>query len=176
MAAHENVGPQFDTLYHLTDKRKFKPNPKQVPSDNALTISPRERPGLFAASDVEPWWNGHQYHRAYVAEIQVPKGVAQEGRWGNERFIPGEQMHQATVSRVMPSDAWVRERYGEPGWVESHHGTEFDTGKEIPSHYQPGQFRGYTYTGPDVREFTPEQHGEHMKRLRSYRRARSQEY
>jgi hypothetical protein len=164
---------QHETFYHLTSKRKFKLNPKQVPADNALSISPRSRPGLYVAPrDVEYWWNAHQYHRPYVAEITAPKGVAEEARWGGERFIPGEKMHQAKVNRVIPVDAHVREKYGLHGWVEEHHGTTFDTGEKIPEGWQGYTQRGYQYQGPDVREFTPEQHAEHTKRLRSYRKSR----
>jgi hypothetical protein len=169
----EHLGGQFETLYHLTDKRNFKLNPKKVPADNALAINQRSRPGLYAtAGNVEHWWNGYNYHRPYVAEVQVPKGVAQEERWGGEKFIPGEHLNKAQVSRVIPVDAHVREHFGEPGWVEEHHGTSFDApGEALPSR---GGFRGYRYEGPDVREFTPEQHAEHSKRIRSYRKTREQ--
>ena len=175
MPAEDHVGDQFDTFYHLTDKRKFKPNPKQVPADNAMSISPRSSPGLFVADNphgVEHWWNAHQYHRAYVAEIKVPKGLAQEERWGGEKFIPGEHLNQAQVSRVIPSDAHVRETYGEPGWIEENEGKAFDTGESLSggnaSNY--GRFTGYRYEGPDARDFTPEQHAGQMKRVRSYRK------
>src|SRR5262245_44586047 len=167
MPADDNLGEQFETLYDLTSKPKFKLNPRQVPADNALSISVRDRPGLYAASgSVERWWNGYQYHRPYVAEIQVPKGVAQEERWGGEKFIPGEEMHRATVSRVIPVDAHVRERYGESGWVEDWHGEAFDTGEPLTGGHT--MFPGYRYEGPDVREMTPEQHREHAKRTRQY--------
>jgi hypothetical protein len=173
MPADEHLGDQFETFYHLTSKRKFKLNPKHVPADNAMAIAQRTRPGLYVApGSVEHWWNAYNYHRPYVAEVQVPKGVAQEERWGGERFIPGEHLGEAHVSRVIPVDAHVRERFGEHGWVEEHHGTEFDTGAEIPEGWHGPAQRGYQYSGPDVREFTPEQHAEHTKRLRSYRKSR----
>jgi hypothetical protein len=172
MPADEHLGDQFETFYHLTDRRKFKLDPKKVPADNALSINQRTRPGLYVApGSVESWWNGQQYHRPYVAEVKVPKGVAQEERWGGERFIPGEQMHQAEVSRVIPVDAHVREKYGLHGWVEEHHGTEFDTGAAIPDEWQGYTQRGYRYEGPDVREFTPEQHSQHIKRVNAYRKS-----
>jgi hypothetical protein len=176
MAASEHLNPgQFETFYHLTDKRNFKPNPKKVPQDNAISIHQRSRPGLFVTSDVEGWWNGHGYHQPYVAELKVPKGVAQDERWEGEKFIPGEHLHQAQVSRVMPVDAHIREKFGEPGWVEDHHDSAFDTGKSFERTWGVAK-RGsvpsdYHYNGPDVRDFTPEQHAEHMKRIRSYRKA-----
>lgn len=158
----------YDTLYHLTDRRKFALDPTKVPADNAISIRGRSQPGLYAASDIEPWWNGHGYHRPYVAEIQVPHGVAQDERWSGEKFIPGEQLGQATVSRVIPTDAWVRENYHAPGWLEEHAGKAFDTGEPVDHRTQ---YPDYHYDGPDVRDFTPEQHKTHMQGLRSYRRS-----
>jgi hypothetical protein len=160
-------GDQYDTVYHLTDKRNFKPNAKKVPQDNTFALQERNRPGLYVgdAHGVEHWWNGSGYHRPYVAEIKVPKGVAQQERWGGEKFIPGEHLSQAQVSRVIPSDAFAREQYQQPGWVESHHGTSFDTGEPVNDRTR---FPGYHYDGPDAREFTPEQHREQVKRVRAY--------
>lgn len=180
MSADEHLSPdQFETLYHLTNKRQFKPSATKVPEDNALSIQERTRPGLFAAPNVESWWNGHGYHRPYVAEIQVPKGLAQEERWGGERFIPGEHLAQAHVSRVIPVDAYVRERFHEPGWVEDHHGTKFDTGEPIKRGPWGMPERGtipadYHYEGPDVRDFSPQQHQEHVRRLRAYEKGQGQ--
>lgn len=168
-----NLNPdQFETFYHLTDKRNFKPNPNKVPQDNAVSINQRRRPGLFVADNVEPWWNGHGYHQPYVAEIKVPRGIAQDERWGGEKFIPGDQLHQAQVSRVMPVDAHVREKYNAPGWIEDHQDRAFDTGEPFERHWGVAmtKFPDYHYDGPDVREFTPEQHKEHMKALRAYRK------
>lgn len=166
---------QFETYYHLTDKKNFKPNPKRVPTDNALSMTERKRPGLFVTDSVESWWNGHGYHQPYVAEIKVPKGVAEDERWGGEKFIPGEHLQQAQVSRVMPVDAHVREKYKEPGWVEDHHNAAFDTGKPFEREWGMPK-RGsvpddYHYDGPDVRDFTPEQHKSHLHNIRAYRKA-----
>lgn len=164
---------QFDTFYHLTDKRNFKPDPKRVPTDNALSINERTRPGLFVTHSVESWWNGHGYHQPYVAEIKVPKGVAQDERWGGEKFIPGEHLNQAQVSRVMPVDAHVREKFGEPGWIEDHHDKAFDTGEKFERTWgMPTQkYPDFHYDGPDVRDFTPEEHKQHLHNIRAYRKA-----
>jgi hypothetical protein len=158
----------FETLYHLTNRRKFALDPKKVPSDNAISIRGRTQPGLYVAKNIEPWWNGHGYHRPYVAEIKVPHGVAHDERWSGEKFIPGEHMGQASVSRVIPADAWVREQWQSPGWVEGETGKAFDTGEPV-DHYT--RYPDYHYDGPDVRDFTPEQHAQHMQNLRTYRRA-----
>lgn len=164
---------QFETYYHLTDRKNFKPSARKVPADNALSVRSRKDPGLYVADSVEGWWNGHQYHRPYVAEVRVPKGVAREERWGGERFIDAEHIGKVEVPRVMPTDAWVREKYREPGWVEDQLDSAFDTGEKFERSWgvPTKKFEDYTYDGPDVREFTPEQHKEHVSRLRQYKKA-----
>lgn len=157
------------TMYHLTNRRKFALDPKKVPSDNAISIRGRTQPGLYVASDVGTWWNVHGYHRPYVAEIQVPRKAMVDERWSGEKFIPGENMGQASVSRVLPVDAYAREKWKGPGWVEGETGRAFDTGEPIDPIRT--QYPDYHYDGPDVRDFTPEQHAQHMQNLRTYRRA-----
>ena len=95
----------------------------------------------------------------------MPKGVAQEERYGGEMFIPGDQLHRAHVSRVIPVDAHVREHFEAPGWVEEHHESAFDSGE--PVNYR-STFPGYHYDGPDVREFTATQHRHHARRIAAY--------
>ena len=46
-------------------------------------------------------------------------------------FVPARHFEKLHVNRVIPIDAHAREEYGEHGWIEEHHGTEFDTHKLI---------------------------------------------
>jgi GNAT superfamily N-acetyltransferase len=178
------------SLYHITDRPDFKLDREHVPEDNALAIQERSRPGLFAAGDkmgVERWVNGHNYVRPYVAEIHAPAHLVQDERWSGEKFLPAEHFDQAKVHRVVPLDAIAREEFGTHGWIEAHHGTEFDTGKPIkasgwnadpalgwhrhyPFHYGPGETKShaYHYPGPDVRDMSPEQHAFHKQRALDY--------
>ncbi len=64
-------------------------------------------------------------------------------------FVPASSFHKLTVARVIPIDAYAREVYGEPGWIEQDLGAEFDTGKPVSHHTR---YKGYRYAGPDVRE------------------------
>lgn len=180
MSAGEHLnGQQFETLYHLTDRARFKPSAAKVPEDNTFAVQQRTRPGLYLTADPERWVNGHGYVRPFVAEVKVPKGVAEHGRWGGERFVPGEHLQQAQVSRVIPLDAHARERWGEHGWIEEHHGTAFDTGESIPrpgaAGWRPGALRGYRYEGPDVREMDKDTVAAHKKRARAFQRSRAKE-
>jgi hypothetical protein len=63
---------------------------------------------------------------------------------------------------------------GSHGLLEEHHGTTFDSGSPIKSpgfgdpvsaHYP---FRGYRYSGPDVRDMPPEEHAKHQQRWIDY--------
>jgi hypothetical protein len=66
----------------------------------------------------EYWVQAHGYERPYVAQIKGrvtnPLGSA---RVGNEDLMQGDDME--TV-RVLTLDEYVREVFGEPGWVEEH--------------------------------------------------------
>jgi hypothetical protein len=170
--AEKTSSRDHDVTYHLTDNPHFALNPEHQPEDNALSISPRTHKGLYTTERPESWVNGHDYVRPYLAEIHTPKGVAQDERWGGEKFVPAEHFDKVKVHRVIPLDAHVREEYGSPGWIEGHHGDAFDTGKPLkrgewgePDHRQ---FSGYHYDGPDVRDMTPEQHQQHYDRWKGY--------
>jgi hypothetical protein len=152
------------TVYHLTDKARFKLNPKKVPADNALAIRQRDAAGIYVAKDkydVETWVNGHGYLRPYVVEMEVPEEVLADERWSGEGFIPGDKFDQVEVKRVIPIDAHSRETYGDYGWVESTLGSKFDDGAPTPERMfdQPydGLPPGYRYDGPDVRDMSPEE-------------------
>lgn len=181
MSAGDNLsGDQFETLYHLTDKAKFKPNPRQVPRDNTIAITQRDQPGLYLTANPESWINGHGYTRPFVAEVKVPKGLAERGRWGGERFLPSEHLPQAHVSRVIPIDEHARETYHEPGWVERHHGTSHD-GREIQTgawghtDFKEKLPDDYRYSGPDVREMSKDEIALHKSRTRAFGKARLKE-
>jgi len=149
--------------YHLTDRAKFKLDPKFTPADNAIAIEDRSgRPGIYLGQSVEAWVNGYNYWRPFVVEIKVDPSVKDDpgvhGRYGGEMFVPATSFDKLHIQRVIPIDAYAREEYGEPGWVESDLGVEFDTGEPIPQRGQPGwaeaykKYRGYRYPGPDVRQ------------------------
>jgi hypothetical protein len=173
MVSAEHVGQQFETHYHLTDNANFRLNPNKVPQDNAVAINSRTRPGLFTG-DPERWINGHNYMRPFVAEVQVPKGAAEDGRWGGEKFIPGDRLKEATVSRVIPTDAYARETYGDHGWAEEALGNRFDTHEPIQRRTtNQAPFSGYHYDGPDAREMSPAQVKEHKARTRKAAKVRA---
>ena len=176
------AGTEHETWYHLTDNPKFKLDPEHAPADNAFAIDDRSgRKGIYLAKSPAHWFSaaGEGYARPYVAEFHARPGISEHdagGRWGGEIFIPPEHHDKLHLHRVIPIDAHIREEYGSHGWIEEHHGTEFDTGKPIQApgwnapvsaHYQ---HRGYHYPGPDVREMTPEQHGQHRERWLDYMR------
>jgi hypothetical protein len=143
------------TLYHLTNKAKFKLDPNFTPTDNSISVYGRSGiKGIYLARDVEPWVNGHGYIRPFVAEILADPSALENdavGRWSGEIFVPSDQFHKLRVTRVIPIDAWCREKYGGHGWIERMSRREFDTGKEIlSSAYYQYPFRGYRYDG-DVR-------------------------
>ncbi len=146
-------------LYHITDKSRFKLDPAYEPQDNAISIEDRSgRKGIYTAPSVESWVNGHGYARPFVAELHVPKSVADKlsGRWGGEKFIPAEHFDKVRLGRVIPIDAHAREQYGEYGWFEGESGEEFDTGKKIDASAR-SPFKGYKYAGKDAREMSPEE-------------------
>ena len=179
MSASDHLSPnQFtdsspDVSYHITDNPHFKPDANYVPDDNTISIHQRKSPGLYVTNNPEKWVNGHDYVRPYLAEIHTPKGLTHDERWAGEGFIPSEHLGKAKVARVIPLDAHVREEYGEPGWIEEHHGTTFDTGDKIQARRIDGaaaatKFPGYKYDGPDVRDMSPEQHTQHRARWKDY--------
>jgi hypothetical protein len=162
----KSVGsPAGQLWYHLTDRSKFKLDSKYEPSDNALSIEDRSgRPGIYLAREVERWVNGHGYWRPFVVEFEVDPRIELDagvhGRWGGEMFIPAASFSKLAIVRVIPIDAYARERFGEHGWIESRLGFTFDTREPIrhPGFNEPriNPYRGgYRYPGPDVRAMTP---------------------
>ena len=167
-------GNATERWYHLTDRAKFKLDPRHAPADNTISIEDRSgRPGIYLAptDGVEAWVNGKGYWRPFLVEIEVDPSVFADpgvhGRWGGERFIPAASFGKLRVARVIPLDAFAREQYGDYGWIETYAGTTFDTGAPIPAGYG-SRLRGYRYEGPDVRAMTPEQIREHKRRLRAF--------
>ena len=171
-----NVAPTA-VWYHLTDRAKFKLDHKFTPADNAVAIEDRSgRPGIYLGQSVEKWVNGFGYWRPFVVEFKVDPSVANDpgvhGRYGGEMFVPASSFDKLTIRRVIPIDAYAREEYGEPGWIESSLGAEFDTGDPIVSPGRPGfvearkKFKGYRYPGPDVRMMPPADVARLKKQLR----------
>ena len=162
--------------FHLTDKGKFKLDPKHAPADNSLSIADRSgRPGIYLApaDKVEHWLNGSHYWRPFVVEFDVDPSVFSDpgvhGRWGGERFIPAASFGKLSVRRVIPLDAFSREHFGDAGWIEEWEGRSFDAGEPLPPGYGR-RFKGYHYDGPDVRDMPKEQISRHKRRLRAFRK------
>jgi GNAT superfamily N-acetyltransferase len=165
------------TLFHITDKHHFALDPKRAPQDNAFAIQDRSgRRGIYLTDDPDHW-RAMGYHRPYVAEIRVPEGLAYDERWGGEKFLPAEHFDQATVTRVIPFDAYQRERWGEPGSVETFFGTHYEN--DTPIEMRPTSAGNFAREAPvsrvpeatDVRTISKEAHQRHLQRLREYRRA-----
>ena len=148
---HGNSATPGTTWYHLTDRARFKLDKKFTPADNAVAIEDRSgRSGIYLGRSVEKWLNGFGYWRPFVVEFKVDPSVVNDpgvhGRYGGELFVPASSFDKLTIERVIPIDAYAREEFGEPGWIEDSLGVEFDTGNPIAKNY-----RGYHYQGPDVR-------------------------
>jgi hypothetical protein len=171
------------TWYHLTDRAKFKLDPKFTPADNAVAIEDRSgKPGIYLGQSVEKWVNGFGYWRPFVVEIRVDPSVTNDpgvhGRYGGEMFVPATSFDKLTIQRVIPIDAYAREEFGGPGWIESEVGVEFDTGEPIPEPGHPGyaeamkKFKGYHYPGPDVRVMPAAEVARLKKQLHQVKRSR----
>jgi len=157
------------TWYHLTDRAKFKLDPKFMPADNSFSIQDRSgQQGIYIAPDVERWVNGHGYWRPFVVEFHVDPSVANDpnvhGKWGGEMFVPASSFGKIKIKRVIPLDAYARETYFGYGWIESQIEREFDTEKPIVNLHE--RFLGYKYTGPDVRNMPSEETTRLKKQLR----------
>jgi len=100
--------PGRTTVYHLTDDPKFRLR-DIAPEDNSVSINPRDgRRGLYVGKP-EDWSSPpYNYKRPYVAELSVPTGTKEGGRWGGENFIPSEHFGDVKVERVMPYDHYIR--------------------------------------------------------------------
>ena len=166
--------PDHESSYwHITDDPHFAPRADHVPEDNSISIRPRTSPGLYLTKHPESWVNGHGYVRPYIAEVHVPKGVGRPERYGGEHFVEGKDLDQVKVHRVIPLDEHVRETFHSPGWIEDHHGSAHDGRPMTPRVWGYHGFEqplteGYRYSGPDVRDMTPEQHAEHHRRYVDY--------
>lgn len=169
------------TWYHLTDRARFKLDSKFAPEDNAVAIEDRSgRPGIYLGQSVEKWVNGFGYWRPFVVEFKVDPSVESDpgvhGRYGQEMFVPTTSFDKLTIRRVIPIDAYCREEYGEPGWIEQSLGVEFDTGKPIVELGHRGwaeawkKYKRYHYPGPDVRVMASADVAELKKQLRQAKR------
>jgi len=137
----------------LTDRSKFKLDATFKPADAAIAIEDRSgRPGIYLGQSVEKWVNGYGYWRPFVVEFRVDPSIVNDpgvhGRYGGEMFVPATSFDKLSIVRVIPLDAYARENYGEPGWIEGELGAEFDTGKPIA---RGQRYPRYRYPGPDVR-------------------------
>lgn len=163
--------------YHLTDRAHFKLNPKFAPSDATVAIEDRSgRPGIYLSPKPEVWLQAHGYWRPFVVEFRVDPSITRDhgvhGRWGGELFVPAASFYKLHLERVIPLDAYAREQFNEPGWIEEALGLSFDTGEPLP---RPGSadwahlrklLRGYRYDGPDVRDMADASVAELKRQLR----------
>ena len=158
----DRVG-RFRRVWHVTDKPDFALDPKYRPANNTVLGGSWPEPGLFASGDIEPWFNQYDYVRPFVAEIEVPDDIEFKG-YSGETFVPASRFGEAEVVRVIPIDEYVRETFRETGWIE-----DFESGESQSLFEPPTRFpEGYRYSGPDVREMTPEEVERHRKRVREY--------
>lgn len=156
-SAHGGGGGKKVKLYHLTDDPKFAPNPDIDPPENALSIYGDDtRKGIYLTATPEYWVNRYNYVRPFIAEFEVDESklTLASTPGGSQRFLPAEDFGAAEMTRLIPTNEFVREEYGEPGWVEGHFSDEWDTPKFGPTGYQP-PFPDYRYEGPDVRDMDP---------------------
>ncbi len=170
-----SLEPDHESYYHITEDPHFKPRADHVPTDNALSMNSRTKPGLFVTKDPNAWAQSHGYQRPYLAEVHVPKGTGAEERWGNEHFVKGEDLHKVKVHRVIPLDEHIRENYHSPGRIESWHGTSHDDKTIERGSWGHTDFAdkhkigpGYKYSGPDVRDMPHSEHKKHYERWRDY--------
>lgn len=120
--ALEEADDQPNLWYHLTDRARFRLDPRFAPEDNAIAIVDRSgRPGIYIGQDVERWVNGYNYWRPFVVEFDVDPSVVEDpgvhGRYGGEMFVPATSFDKLTILRVIPIDAHAREVFGEAGWI-----------------------------------------------------------
>lgn len=169
---HKTVG-KTKTWYHLTDRENFELDSDFEPQDNTFSIENRSgQKGIYLAPEIEHWVQGKGYWRPFVVEFDVDPSVKNgpgvHGRWGGEMFIPTSSFEKIEVKRVIPIDAYIREKYGDFGYVERALEQEFDTGKTI----ELGDWgnpinppRGYKYTGLDVRDLSSSQTRDLVRQL-----------
>lgn len=166
------------TWYHLTDRARFKLDPRFTPEDNTFAFEDRSgRAGIYLAPEVERWIHGHGYWRPFVVEFRVDPSVRHDpgvhGRWGGELFVPASSFGKLELLRVLPIDAHIREKFGQHGFVERDLGIEFDTQRPITAKDWEYPFRGWRYPGPDVRSMPAADVARLKNQLRQVRRERS---
>ena len=147
----ESATPRTVRMWHLTDRADFKLDPDFAPFVNT-TIGDMgaERKGLYVAPSAEAWFNGYDYVRPFVAEIEVPE-LPSFGGYSGENFLPADRFGDAKVLRVIPTDEYARETYLGKGWFEEwQNPRKWDE----PVQRLPEDYR---YEGPDVRDMKPEQ-------------------
>lgn len=99
-------------LYHLTDKPRFKLS-NVTPSLNYTSWDYPEGSAIYLTDSPEYWWNGHNYIRPFVAEVQCNFDVnPYKARFGHEWRIPSSKFPECKVLRVIPTDEWFGEEYG----------------------------------------------------------------
>lgn len=166
---HTSASPV--TSWHLTDNPQFALDPEYVPEDNSLSLrGGGYGRGLFVG-DPSSWFNHPQYHytRPFVAEIEHPADALQSPGWG--QFLPASAFPQSRVRRVIPTDEYYREKYREPGPIESHLDPDDDIYEPLlPGNIsrRPKKLPDYRYQGPDVREMSPEEIAHHTERTTRY--------
>ena len=177
MAAAPEAG---EVWYHLTDRPRFKLDPRFAPEDNAIAIEDRSGlAGIYLGQSVETWVNGHGYWRPFVVEFLVDPSVRHDpgvhGRYGGEMFVPAASFGKLAIQRIIPLDAYAREEFGDYGWVEDDLEQAFDTGAPVPQ-WGAGRravsFPGYRYAGPDVREMPLADARSYAKRVRDFAKRR----
>lgn len=158
-ASRSSAAGTGELWYHLTNKAKFKLDPKFAPQDNTVAVEDRSgRPGVYLGKDPEVWLNGKGYWRPFVVEVLVDSSVMQDpgvhGRYAGELFVPASSFGKLSVQRVIPLDAYAREKFGGYGWIEEETGTAFDTKAPLGSaeERRKRRFSNYRYPGPDVRD------------------------
>jgi hypothetical protein len=122
-----------------------------MPLDNYTGLFYHEAPGLYVTDSVEYWWNAYGYYRPFVAEIECPANMEQFKTRGHEWRIPATEFSKCRLLRVIPTEEWFGEQYGET---------------YISDEPRP---KGYRYQG-DVRELPLEQTRAMAKTTRDWMR------
>lgn len=171
-------------LYHLTAKVDFRLDPKKRPQNNT-TMGGTLEPGIFLCRDVETWANGYGYWQPWVVEFEVPDAVLSGSisrGYGGEVYVPAEFYPQLRILRVLPIDAYCREKFQDWGWTEDATGLTFDTEEPLPpkekgSWSDHGRFPypGYRYHG-DARHTDAAWQARYKARITKFRRGRTNAY